>query len=184
MVTDARSLARLVALVALTLLFLVPAADASPRCRGASLAPGQGKASTARNATVCLINRERARRGLRKLRVSRALRIASGRHSADMARRDFFSHVSPGGAGVLDRIRATGIAIASAGGSVSVGETIAWGGGRLGTPKSIVRMWMNSPGHRANLLRPGYRRIGVGVAAGAPQGGAGTARTFTANFAT
>jgi uncharacterized protein YkwD len=183
MVTDARSLVRLLALLALTLLLLVPAAPASARCRGASLAPGHGKASTARNATVCLINRERARRGLRKLRVSRALRVAAGRHSSDMARRDFFAHVSPGGADLLDRIRATGIAIASSGGSRTVGENIAWGGGRLGTPQAIVRAWMHSPGHRANILRRGYRRVGVGVAAGAPQGAAGAARTYTADFA-
>jgi len=181
MVTDARSLACRSALLALLVVVMVPAASASAACRGASLAPGQGKASTARTAVVCLINQERARRGLRRLRVSRVLGRAAVRHSSDMVRRNYFAHVSPGGADVMDRIRATGLALASS--RVVVAENIAWGSGHIGTPRAIVRTWMRSPGHRANILRRGLRRIGVGAAAGAPQGVSGAARTFTANFA-
>ncbi len=52
-------------------------------------------------------------------------------------------------------------------------ENIAWGGGSLGTPRSIVGGWMNSTGHRANILNGGLRDSGVGVAVSTPQGGSG-----------
>ena len=180
MVTEVRSLARRIALVALLALFVVPAAPASAGCRGASLAPGEGSERAVRHATLCLVNRERARRGLRRLETSRTLRRAAERHSADMVRRDYFSHVTPGGADLLDRIRATGLAMASR--TFTVGENLAWGAGSTGTPRSIVRMWMNSPGHRANILRRGFRRIGIGIASGAPVAVQGPARTYTTDF--
>jgi uncharacterized protein YkwD len=70
--------------------------------------------------------------------------------------------------------------------SWSLGENIAWGSGTLATPRSIVRAWMHSPEHRANILNGGFRDIGIGIATGAPVplgsrlGGA----TYTTDFGT
>lgn len=81
-----------------------------------------------------------------------------------MARRDFFAHVNPDGRRAVDRIRATGYPR-----EATVGENLAWGEESDATPVRIVEGWMNSPGHRANVLRHGYREIGVGITVGSPQ---------------
>ena len=64
----------------------------------------------------------------------------------------------------------------------TLGENIAWGSLRYSTPESIVRMWMHSPGHRANILRPQFRDIGIGIARGAPERGVHGAATYTTDF--
>jgi uncharacterized protein YkwD len=63
-----------------------------------------------------------------------------------------------------------------------LGENLAWGTGEYGTPRGIVNAWLASPAHRANLLRPGFRRIGLGELQTRFQGAAG-ARVVTADFA-
>ena len=62
------------------------------------------------------------------------------------------------------------------------GENLAWGTGRLASARSIVGAWMASPGHRANLLRPGWNRIGIGALSGRFLGYRG-ATVVTADFA-
>jgi uncharacterized protein YkwD len=62
------------------------------------------------------------------------------------------------------------------------GENLAWGVGRSAAARTILRSWMASPGHRANLLRPGWRRIGVGALTGTFLGRRG-ATVVTADFA-
>jgi uncharacterized protein YkwD len=74
------------------------------------------------------------------------------------------------------RIRKTGYR------GTTVGENIAWGSGPYATPRSIVRMWMYSPGHRANILRASFTEIGIGVALGAPEAGVSGAATYTTDF--
>ena len=62
------------------------------------------------------------------------------------------------------------------------GENLAWGTGSYARARNIVDSWMRSPGHRANLLRPGWSRIGIGAASGRFLGHAG-ATVVTADFA-
>ena len=62
------------------------------------------------------------------------------------------------------------------------GENLAWGTGALASAQSMVRSWLDSPGHRANLLRPGWTRIGVGLRVGSVLGYDG-ATVVTADFA-
>lgn len=175
-----RPLHSLLALLALLALgATVPAPASAAGCRGAGLTPTAANKAKIERATLCLLNRARAQRGLPKLRASRVLKRAARKHSANMDRRDFFSHVSPGGATVLHRVRAVGY-LASAS-SFSVGENIAWGSGGRATPRAIHRAWMRSPGHRANILSRGFREIGVGVALGTPVSGLRGA-TYTQNF--
>jgi uncharacterized protein YkwD len=63
-----------------------------------------------------------------------------------------------------------------------VGEDLAWGTGRLSRARAIVRMWLASPSHRANLLHPGYRMVGVGALRGTFDGCSG-ALMITTDFA-
>jgi uncharacterized protein YkwD len=123
------------------------------RCRHA----GARRASAAvlRRTMLCLVNRTRIAAGLSPFRAERHLARAAARHAADMGRRNYFAHVSPGGQSPLARARA-------AGWHGGVGEVIAWGCSSLSSPRATLRAWLNSPPHRAILLGKA-RRAGVGV---------------------
>ena len=174
-------LAALLAALALALAAAPPPAQAAG-CTGAGALPGQVRMSTLRSATLCLLNRERTRRGLVALRENGRLSTAALRHAQDMVRRSYFSHDSTSGASFSDRIRLTGYISAAQG--WTLGENIAWGTGSYATPASIVRMWMNSSGHRANILRRSFREIGLGIAPGAPVRGYGGGATYVTDFGT
>jgi uncharacterized protein YkwD len=121
-----------------------------------------------------LINKQRAKRGLKPLKSDGGLITVARRHSRDMVRRDYFSHVSKGGSTPSGRI-------AKAGGRGSIGEDLAWGTGSYASPSAIVRLWMNSPPHRRVLLAKDLRYVGIGRATGRFQGNSGAA-VFTADF--
>ena len=112
---------------------------------GAALGPGE-------LAVVRLINSFRAQNGVPPLLVGPALTRAAQSHSADMARRGYFDHGA-----FVTRLRRFGVR------APYVGENIA-AGSRPPTPATVVRMWINSPPHRENLLDRGFRHIGVGEA--------------------
>jgi len=160
-------------------------ADAAKRKRGGACAnvdtlPGPGNLGEIRAAVLCLNNRERAAHGLPPLRENPKLRRAAQGHSDDMVASGFFAHESLSGADMADRILRTGYARNQ---SWSLGENIAWGTYNLGTAAEIQRAWMESPGHRANILRRQFREIGIGVAVGAPVGSGGLeGATYTADF--
>jgi uncharacterized protein YkwD len=156
---------------------LVPTGVASA-CDGAGTRPTQATLDRAIDATVCLINQARSQHQLGALRTKGLLERAATAHSRDMVRRDFFSHDSPSGTTPQQRIDRTGYLDGAR--TWAVGETIAWGSGGYATPSSIVRGWLNSPGHRAILLDNRYRDLGIGIAIGAPSGGGGA--TFTGDF--
>jgi uncharacterized protein YkwD len=118
------------------------------------------------SATLCLINRERTDRGLVALRVDPLLQGIAVAHSADMIARDYFAHTTPSGDTAPQRILDSGYVPTGAG--YTIGENIAYGTGSLSTPRSIVTAWMNSPGHRANILDPSYRQTGLGALAQVP----------------
>lgn len=148
-------------------------------CQGTDLQPVGSDLPVVRRAILCLLNHERADRGLTTLRIDRRLDAASVEHSADMVRRRYFDHVTPGGQDVVDRLREVGYVDSRH--AWHVGENIAWGTGDLATAAQIVDAWMHSPGHRANILDPDYREIGIGVELGNPQTGGGGA-TYTTDF--
>jgi uncharacterized protein YkwD len=109
---------------------------------------------------------------MRKLRLNGRLSRAAVRHARDMVRRRYFSHFSPSGSSFLQRIKRTGYL--SRVRAWSAGENIAWGSGGLATPRSIVRAWMRSPGHKANILNRRFREIGLGIARRSPRGSGAT----------
>ena len=144
----------------------LPARASQEGCDAATARMGTASESQITRATLCLLNRERGRRGLPRLRLNDKLSLAADRHSRDMVRRGFFSHDSLGGGSFVDRIRRTGYL--SSARSWSVGENLAWGTGNRGTPEQILSAWMRSPGHRANILSSRFREVGIGVHGGAP----------------
>ena len=171
-------LATALALVLTVVLVAAPAASAAGSCSAANASVKTASKRALVRATLCRLNSERARHRLRPLRLNRNLAAAARAHSRAMARRHFFSHDSLNGASFLDRIRRTGYLRGAR--SWSVGENIAYGSGRLSTPNSIGRAWMNSAGHRANILSRSFRSIGIGIAAGTPYGRGGA--TYTTDF--
>ncbi|MFC7885650.1 CAP domain-containing protein [Streptomyces sp. NPDC057376] len=110
---------------------------------------------------VDLTNRERVRAGLAALAVDPRLTAAAQAHSADMVARDFYSHTDPDGGKPWDRAAAAGAA------RRTVGENIACG---QRSPADVVEGWMNSPGHRANILKADFTHIGIGLAGGGRAG--------------
>jgi uncharacterized protein YkwD len=160
----------LIALVAIAVACLGAAPSASakrpPTCKHAGAQAGQVGNRQLVRATLCLLNRTRRAHHLKGLRLSLRLGRAASGHSVEMARTKYFSHNSRSGASFIDRIRRSGYL--SRARRWAVGENIAWGTGRLSTPRSIVAAWMRSPGHRANILRGSYRQIGIGISFGAP----------------
>jgi uncharacterized protein YkwD len=168
--SQVRALARaLTALLALGAMFAAAparAADTS-RCPGSTAVPTAGTVDEATDQVVCLINAERTHRGLRPLRGDGDLKRAARRHSADMVRRTYFSHVTPGGSDLGDRMRAVGY---GSGHGWRAGEALGWGTGTRATPAALIDEWLASPPHRHILLDPGYRELGVGISAGAPNG--------------
>ncbi len=137
-------------------------ATASRDCPNANLTPKPGNIENVVAATLCLINDERARFGEPALIEDARLASAATGHSRDMDARNYFEHVSPGGQTLLMRIRASGF-IPSGNVGYTLGENIAWGTLWLASPHSIVKAWMESPGHRANILNRSYRYTGIGV---------------------
>lgn len=144
---------------------LVGAAPANA-CTDVNVEPEVLGPTRAAEVATCLVNVERSKRGLRKLKPNTKLTKAARKYARLMVKAQFFDHVSPGGSTPVKRIKATGYMSGALG--WSVGENLAWGTGELSTPKSIVRSWMKSPGHRANILRRGFRELGMGVSTGAP----------------
>ena len=132
-------------------------------CAGSWLRPTASTGAQARAATLCLINAQRARHELAPLTENPLLDRAAELHSVDMAKRHFFEHRNPDGEQPAARIVHQGYP------PILVGENLGWGETAKSTPATIVSLWMASPGHRANILEPGYREIGIGVAYGAPE---------------
>ena len=166
----------LVAVLAL-LLLVAPSASAAG-CSGASASASQVSKRVLVRATLCVLNHERAKHGLRKLRLDKRLSRAARMHSAAMARHSFFSHNSRNGSSFVERIRRSGYLRGAR--NWSVGENIAWGSGSRSAVRSIARAWMNSPGHRANILSRSFRAIGIGISYGTPAGIEGA--TYTTDF--
>ncbi|EXU65122.1 stress protein [Streptomyces sp. PRh5] len=110
---------------------------------------------------IALTNAERAAARLAPLAPDPRLTAAAQAHSDDMVARDFYSHTGPEGHQPWDRARAAGAT------HRGIGENIACG---QRSPEEVVRGWMNSRGHRANILKPDFTHIGVGHATGSRAG--------------
>lgn len=119
----------------------------------AEAAPAKASEQTLQTEVNRLTNIERTKRGCGALKVNAQLTTAARGHSGWMAQTGKFSHTGSGGSSFVARAKATGYGKPSA-------ENIAWG---YQTAASVVDGWMNSPGHRANILNCKSKSVGVGV---------------------
>ncbi|SEG95551.1 Uncharacterized conserved protein YkwD, contains CAP (CSP/antigen 5/PR1) domain [Nonomuraea solani] len=107
------------------------------------------------NQVVRLTNAERAKGGCGPLKHDPRLRRAAFGHSADMAKNDYFEHDSQDGRDMSDRMRAAGFSGSAWAENIAMGQRSA---------AEVVRGWMNSSGHRQNIMNCSYTLIGVGAA--------------------
>ncbi|MGP4100128.1 CAP domain-containing protein [Nonomuraea sp. KM90] len=118
-------------------------------------APITSVGTTMENEVVRLTNAERAKGGCDPLKHDARLRRAAFGHSADMAKNDYFDHDSRDGRDMVDRMRATGFTGSAWAENIAMGQRSA---------AEVVRGWMNSDGHRQNIMNCSYTFIGVGAA--------------------
>ncbi|MFE6041109.1 sigma-70 family RNA polymerase sigma factor [Streptomyces sp. NPDC056452] len=138
-----------------------PTPKAAPSTRAPSSKPPAAPApkpadpppSSAAEEVTALVNAERAKEGCAAVRSNSKLATAASRHSADMVSRDYFSHTSPDGSDPGDRITAAGYRWSTYGENIAKGQS---------SPAAVMDSWMNSPGHRANILNCAFKEIGVG----------------------
>lgn len=138
-------------------------------CDNSDITPSSDNQAQVDAAILCLVNGERADNGLPALTENSQLDQAATGMANQMVAEHFFDHVTPEGKNVVDRVEPTGYIPNS--GDWVVGENLAWGSGALATPQAIVNGWMNSPGHKANILAPDYKDIGLAISFGTVQPG-------------
>lgn len=133
---------------------------AAPAPAGTAASGGGSEGTTVAEETAevaRLVNEHRARIGCRALAWDEAAARAAQGHSDDMARRNYFSHTSPEGGTMVQRLRAQGASYRLVGENIAMGQPNA---------REAVRGWLASPGHRQNIENCGYTRHGVGLRAG------------------
>jgi uncharacterized protein YkwD len=111
-----------------------------------------------RRRVVAWVNAHRAAAGLRPVRIRVAVHRAAEFHARDQAAMRVMTHTGSDGSDAGQRIRRRGYTWST------WGENVAYG---YRTARAVMRAWMNSPGHRANILNPSFRHVGVGVQRGA-----------------
>src|SRR5690606_35111405 len=107
-----------------------------------------------------LVNRERAANGLKPVEADPEMREVARKHSSDMFARGYFSHDTPDGKSPFDRMREDGVRFRTAGENLALAPTLEIAHNGL----------MNSPGHRENILRPQFGRLGIGILDGGRAG--------------
>jgi len=110
---------------------------------------------------LSLVNQERSKIGLKPLQMDWELARVARMKSEDMAKKNYFSHTSPTYGSPFDMMKQFGISFRTAGENIASGQT---------TPKEVMESWMNSQGHRANILKPDYTHLGVGYYRGGSYG--------------
>ena len=104
---------------------------------------------------VSLVNKERTSRGLVALKGDSALNKVAQLKAEDMAENGYFSHTSPTYGSAFDMLKAHNIKYKTAGENIAYGQK---------TAQTVMNGWMNSSGHRANILKSSYTKLGVGYA--------------------
>jgi uncharacterized protein YkwD len=146
----------LIALVAMLLLSAPAAAAKKKPCKDAGLVPTAAtQIARVQSATRCLVNRERTKRGLKRLKANADLLKSADFQAHDMLDNQYFDHTRSGGPDFVERILRFGYAADARG--YTIGENIAWASSPIATPRKMVSLWMHSPPHRKNILTKGYR---------------------------
>jgi len=140
-------------------------------CGGTATAGQSPSLNRDESSLLGVMNHVRTSRGLQPLRLDSRLERTARSHSATMLRDGTFAHGD-----FAARIRRAGVR------SYRIAENLAWAAGALSRARAIVNAWLASPGHRANLLHPGFRLLGVGALRGTFKGYGG-ALMVTTDFA-
>jgi uncharacterized protein YkwD len=165
-----------------------PGADASMHsqtqswgtCAYTHRIPTRRSLARARWAVLCEINAERRVYGLAPLSENRRLDLGASHHSYYMVRERIFSHTGYDGTPMSRQARSGYL---NPSGAYKVSENVGWGDGRYSTPAAMMSAWQD-PGHRVNILDPGVRDIGIGIAVGVPWSGDRLhGATYTTDFA-
>ncbi len=181
-----KHLPALTTVLAAALVALAAGPGAAPAAAGgcgpdAEAKPANLSNGAARDAVLCLLNKERAQRGLKGFDKHKRLQKAAQRHNDRMIGTGCFDHECNGESDLGRRLETVGYL----GGGLSrwaYGENIAWGSGDYATPRSIVAAWMGSPGHKANILSKDFRDIGIGFSRGTPSDGRASGAVYTTDF--
>jgi uncharacterized protein YkwD len=152
---------------------------ASAPCANTDVIPTPDTVEVVRAAILCLHNQVRAQAHLPLLKDNVKLRKAATGHSNEMVQEGYFDHTAPDGTTFVDRILSSGYAKKNEG--WTLGENLAWGTGDLSTAAGVMQAWMNSAGHKANILKRSYRELGVGIQLGVPTDGT-VGATISAEF--
>lgn len=110
---------------------------------------------TTENKVIELVNVQRSKAGLQLIKANWQVARVARYKSQDMINKGYFSHTSPTYGSPFDMMQSFGIKFSSAGENIAMGQR---------TPEEVMNGWMNSPGHRANILSPSYTELGVGLA--------------------
>jgi uncharacterized protein YkwD len=147
-------------------------------CANTTLVPDAGNLEQIRAALDCLHDQIRTQNHLGTLSENTALDAAAAAHTDDMIARRYFEHETPEGGTFDQRILAAGYARKGQG--WSLGENLIWAESEIATPAALMNSWMNSEGHRENILNGAYRELGLAVRLGTPTGAPGV--TVSAEF--
>jgi uncharacterized YkwD family protein len=115
--------------------------------------PASSAVSAFEQQVVELTNQERAKNGLPALKLDVELSKVARDKSKDMQTKNYFSHTSPTYGSPFDMMKAYGVSYKSAGENIAMGQR---------SPEEVVQAWMNSQGHRENIMNPNFTHIGVG----------------------
>ena len=117
--------------------------------------PDQSSVKALEAEVIRLVNIERSKKGLQTLKADWEISRVARYKSQDMINKKYFSHTSPTYGSPFKMLETFGIRFSSAGENIAYGQQ---------TPAAVMNSWMNSSGHRANILSPSYTHIGVGLA--------------------
>ncbi|RSK51797.1 CAP domain-containing protein [Bacillus canaveralius] len=130
-----------------------PAKKAPAQQPAKAAAPASSQVSAFEQQVLDLTNQERAKHGIPALKLDVELSKVAREKSRDMQAKGYFSHTSPTYGSPFDMMKQFGISYKSAGENIAMGQR---------SPQEVVTAWMNSEGHRKNILNPSYTNLGVG----------------------
>ncbi|MFP3387178.1 CAP domain-containing protein [Brevibacillus sp. SIMBA_040] len=137
--------------------YAAPANQQQPVQQPVKQANQQVDASTVGKQVTDLVNQERAKAGLKPVELDASLNKVAQAKAADMSNNNYFDHTSPTYGSPFDMMKQFGVSYMTAGENIAMGQR---------TAEEVMNQWMNSEGHRQNIMNPSFTKIGVGFVNG------------------
>jgi len=131
----------------------VPAKTSAAKTSAATTSVSNTGSATAEKTAFDLLNADRASNGLQPLKLNSQLTVLGEDYAQDMINRNFFAHTNPEGQSPFDRMKQAGISYSTAGENIAINNNVT----------TAEQAFMNSPGHKANILNTSYTEVGIGV---------------------